>query len=139
MVIPIFFLTFATLKLKADYDGVVIGSGSLEEAKFQVINFMAMFRGCIEDDKDFSIYGSSNIHPWSHNLVYEVCNVRDKSPYEIDRDAIINVKSKVYDIVSRLSSSTKEDLKRVKHQCIKDWDCLLYELTKLLDLKYTID
>lgn len=122
------------------YDDVVIGSGTLEEYKFQVLNFMSMLYDCIEKDNNYSPMGYSNLRPWVDNLCFEIKRVDKELPcseyYSIDR----NVYSRIHAIETNLEALTLADtdnhIKEVKKHCFSIWKELLIELTKLYNLKY---
>ena len=69
-------------KLKLDYEGVVIGSHTIEERRFQVLNFMNMLYDCITRDNDYSYGGYSNIGTYKHNLLYELKELEKLDPHK---------------------------------------------------------
>lgn len=114
------------MKLKANYPNVVIGSGSLEEAKFQIINFMNLLYDVIIKD-----YG--NLDPWCCNLKYEIKTAAEKQKlgqfYDIDKH--------MYALVDAIRINLKtSSLKSTKKLCEQIWNNLLDELTKGFNLQY---
>ena len=125
-------------KLKLCYDNVVIGSHTIEERKFQVLNFMNMLYDCIVEDHDYSWNGYSNLSPWTNNLIFEIKELeRLKSHNYIDLNKIYN---KIYSIGIILKSLYKEDSKSykkiIKNHCLRIWEDVLCDLTKIYQLKY---
>ena len=124
-------------KIIADSTNVVIGSGTLEEYKFQVLNFMNMLWNVIENDKDYSTFGHSNLRPWCSNLTYyikDVCIKGGKMEYYHD-DSIFG---KIEAIRVNLETADSSNLKKVKVLCKKIWYDLLKNLTSVFKLEYIL-
>jgi len=114
------------MKLQANYPNVVIGSGSLEEAKFQIINFMNLLYDVIDNNND-------NLDPWCHNLKYEITVATEKQKlnkfYDVDKYMCAFVDA----IKINLKTSSSEETKKL---CKQIWNNLLDELTKRFKLQY---
>ena len=122
------------MKLIADTTNVVIGSGSLLEAKFQILNFMGMLYNVIVEDKDYSYYGYSNLRPWSHNLKYEINNACKKD--EQNTHDVVDIMADIDFIENKLSKAKDIELISAKKKALNTWEKLLKKLTKEFDLKY---
>lgn len=114
------------MKLQANYPNVVIGSHSLEEAKFQIINFMNLLYNVITENK-------SNLDPWCHNLKYEI-----KVAAEMQKlNQFYDVDKSIYSLVDAIRVNLKtSSTKSTKKLCLQIWDNLLNELTKKFNLRY---
>lgn len=125
------------IKIVPDYPDVVIGSRTVTESKFQVLNFMNLIYDCIVNKKDYSPTGYSNLRPRTDNLKYEVerlvKNEKISKIYYYDINK--NVYSLIESIRVNLETSSSDETKKL---CIKIWKNILKELTKLFDLKYTL-
>jgi len=121
------------MKIILNYPNVVIGSRTVTEYKFQILNFMNLLRDVIENDNDFSMFDYSNLDPWCHNLKYEIGRVEKEEGighYNMD---------KIYSKINAIQVNLRtESSKETKQLCLKIWDNLLKELTKVFDLKYEI-
>ena len=128
-------------KININFDNVVIGSGSIEEAKFQILNFMNMLYDCIIKDNDYSYNGYSNIGTNTHNLINELKTVEKFEPHQyIDLNKHYG-KVKSIETILRLlyKEDSKEYKKYIKAHCIRIWNDLLKDFTKLYNLKYTLN
>ena len=114
------------MKLQANYSNVVIGSGSLEEAKFQIINFMNLLYDVIVND-------NGNLDPWCYNLKYEIKVAVEKEKLDKFYDVNRSLYALVDAIQINLKTSSDESTRKL---CEKIWNNLLNELTKKFKLKY---
>ena len=127
-------------KLKLDYENVVIGSHTIEERRFQVLNFMNMVYNCINQDNDYSYSGHSNIGAYTHNLMYELKDLEKLDPhkyYDIDK---IYVKIRSIEIILRqlYNDDSKQYKKYIKAHCNRIWEDILCDITKIYKLKYEV-
>lgn len=125
------------MKIIANYPDVVIGSRTVTESKFQVLNFMNLLYDCIENEKDYSQIGYSNLRPWTNNLIYEISNlIRNE---EISKIYYYDVNKNIYNLIEairvNLETSSSNETRKL---CIEIWKNLLNELTRIFDLKYTL-
>ena len=127
-------------KLKLDYEGVVIGSHTIDECRFQVLNFMNMLYDCITRDNNYSYSGHSNIGTWKHNLLNELKDLEKLDPHKyIDLDILYNKIHSIETILRMLNNNDpKQYKKHIKAHCIRIWEDILCDITKLYKLKYTI-
>ena len=123
------------MKIIPNYPNVVIGSRTVTEFKFQILNFMNLLRDVIEKDNDFSMFGHSNLDPWCHNLKYEIGRVEKEEGIKIWHYNMDKIYSKINAIQVNLRTNSSKETKQL---CLKIWDDLLKELTKVFDLKYEI-
>ena len=123
------------MKIVPNYPNVVIGSRTVTEYKFQILNFMNLLRDVIEKDNDFSMFGHSNLDPWCHNLKFEIGRVEKEECIKIWHYNMDKIYSKINAIQTNLRTSSSKETKQL---CLKIWDDLLKELTKVFDLKYRI-
>ena len=109
-------------KINIPTDNVVIGSNTIEEHKFQILNFMNMLYNIA-----FNGGNRNNINPWIDNLKYEISWVRWNKYYTTYGFRIEHhielFRTKLF------TKSTQE----------KDWEDLLHALTKMFELKYTLN
>ena len=124
------------MKIIPNYPNVVIGSRTVTEYKFQILNFMNLRRNVIENDNDFSSFSYSNLDPWCHNLQFEIRRVEKEEGIKIWHYNMDKIYSKINAIQVNLRTNLSEG---TKHLCLKIWDDLLKELTKVFDLKYTLE
>lgn len=124
------------MKIIPNYPNVVIGSRTVTEYKFQILNFMNLLRDVIENDNDFSPFSYSSLDPWCNNLKYEISRVETEEGIKIWHYNMDKVYSKINAIQINLKTSSSKETKQL---CLKIWDELLKELTKVFDLKYTIE
>ena len=124
------------MKIIPNYPNVVIGSRTVTEYKFQILNFMNLLRNVIENDNDFSSFSYSNLDPWCHNLQFEIRRVEKEEGIKIWHYNMDKIYSKINAIQVNLRTNLSEG---TKHLCLKIWDDLLKELTKVFDLKYTLE
>ena len=127
-------------KLKLDYEGVVIGSHTIDECRFQVLNFMNLLYDCITRDNDYSYSGHSNIGAWKHNLLCELKELEKMDPHQyIDLDRLYN---KIHSIETILRLLYKDDSKQykkyIKAHCVRIWEDILCDITKIYKLKYKV-
>lgn len=122
-------------KIIANIENVVIGSGSLEENKFQVLNFMNMLYDNInETEKDKCM----TIDVVRSNLEYEIgkqLKVNKSDYYDYDRCVFGRIFAIYHDVKCR----NKDNTKIVTELCNTIWNDLLYELRGLFGLEYTIN
>ena len=123
------------MKIVPNYPNVVIGSRTVTEYKFQILNFMNLLRDVIEKDNDFSMFGHSNLNPWCHNLQFEIGRVEKEEGIKIWHYNMDKIYSKINAIQTNLRTNSSKETKQL---CLKIWDVLLVELTKVFDLKYEI-
>jgi DNA-directed RNA polymerase subunit L len=123
------------MKIIPNYPNVVIGSRTVTEYKFQILNFMNLLRDVIENDNDFSSFSYSNLDPWCHNLQFEIGRVEKEEAIKIWHYNMNKIYSKINAIQVNLRTNSS---KETKHLCLKIWDELLKELTKVFDLKYNL-
>ena len=110
-------------KINIPTDNVVIGSNTIEEHKFQVLNFMNMIY-----DIAFNNGNRNNINPWINNLKYEITQVKWLST----EHGIWNFHIEPHIEILK----TKLITNQIKE---KDWKDLLETLAKILDIKYTLN
>ena len=114
------------MKLRANYPNVVIGSRSLEESKFQIINFMNLLYDVIVND-------DGNLEPWCHNLKYEIKVATEKQ----NLNQFYDVDKYMYSFVDAIHVNLKTSSSRsTKKLCEQIWNNLLNELTKRFKLQY---
>ena len=123
------------MKIIPDYPNVVIGSRTVTEYKFQILNFMNLLRDVIKKDNDFSVFNHSNLDPWCYNLKYEIGRVEKEEGIKIWHYNMDKIYSKINAIKVNLRTNSSKETKQL---CLKIWDDLLKELTKVFDLKYEI-
>lgn len=123
------------MKIVPNYPDVVIGSRTVTEYKFQILNFMNLLRDVIEKDNNFSMFGHSNLDPWCNNLQFEIRRVKKEEGIKIWHYNMDKIYSKINAIQVNLKTSSSTETKQI---CLKIWDELLTELTKVFDLKYEI-
>ena len=118
-------------KIKSEIEGVVIGSRTLPEYKFQILNFMNMLYNNINyPDNDYCMAIGVVIH----NLKVEIRHARsciDKEYYNYDR--------KVFMVIDTIFVNMRHldwGKRKIKMLCNVLWLELLEELTKVLELKY---
>ncbi len=125
------------IKIVPDYPDVVIGSGTVTESKFQVLNFMNLLYNCIVEEKNYNPIGYSNLRPWTNNLIHEIENLIINE--EISKIYYYDVNKNIYSLIEtirvNLETSSSNETRKL---CIEIWKNLLKELTKLFDLKYTL-
>lgn len=125
------------IKIVPDYPDVVIGSGTVTESKFQVLNFMNLLYNCIVNEKDHNSTGYSNLRPRSDNLTYEIARLVKNE--EISKIYYYDINKNVYSLIEsirvNLETSSSDETRKL---CIEIWKNILKELTKLFDLKYTL-
>ena len=121
------------MKIIPNYPNVVIGSRTVTEYKFQILNFMNLIKDSIEKDNDFHNLGYSNLAPWCDNLKYEIGRVA-KDVKICNRD-IGNIYSKLDNIQTKLRINNSKSTKQL---CLNVWNDLLEKLTKVFDLKYLL-
>lgn len=123
------------MKIIPNYPDVVIGSSTVTEYKFQILNFMNLLRDVIENDNNFSPFSYSNLDPWCHNLQFEIGRVEKEEGIKIWHYNMNKIYSKINAIQVNLRTNSSEGTKQL---CLKIWDELLKELTKVFDLKYNL-
>lgn len=123
------------MKIIPNYPNVVIGSRTVTEYKFQILNFMNLLRNVIENDNDFSMFSYSSLEPWCHNLKFEIGRVEKKEGIKIWHYNMDKIYSKINAIQTNLKTSSSKETKQL---CLKIWNELLKELTNVFDLKYEI-
>ncbi len=108
-------------KINIPTEGVVIGSSTIAEYKFQVLNFMNMLY-----DIAFNGANRDNINPWTNNLKFEVKRLK----WELN---------KLYD--SPIEGEIDIMSNKIKDKTIKekDWLRVLEILTEAFDLKCTLN
>lgn len=119
-------------KIEINTENVVIGSRTLIEYKFQVLNFMNLIYDCIENLKkkpqDLKEINRSK-EPWFNNLTFEIQRVRDG----------INDQTRWTEYLLLIESLgttiSNGDLKCAR----KKWKELLSFLTENLELKKEIE
>ena len=125
------------IKIVPDYPDVVIGSRTVVESKFQVLNFMNLLYDCIVNEKDHNPMGYSNLRPRSDNLTYEIARLVKNE--EISKIYYYDINKHIYNLIEairvNLETSSSNETRKL---CIEIWKNLLKELTKLFDLKYTL-
>lgn len=127
-------------KLKLDYENVVIGSHTIEERKFQILNFMNMLYDSIVNDNDYSYSGYSNIGTHIHNLTYELKELEKLDPHKYWN--VNKIYDKIHSIEIILRQLYKDDSKQykkyIKAHCIRIWEDILCDITKIYKLKYEV-
>ena len=109
-------------KINIPMDNVVIGSGTIEEHKMQVLNFMNMIY-----DIAFCGANRESINPWFHNLKYEISCIRWKKYY----------RTYGYHIEQHIDALKKKVINR---QCSeKDWKDVLVGITEIFEIEYTLN
>ena len=127
-------------KLGLIYDGVVIGSHSIEERRFQVLNFMNMLYDCIIKDNDYSWWGYSNIGTYTSNLIYELTELEKFKPHKYNNLNKIYEKIRSIETILRLlnKNDSKNYKKNIKKHCVRIWEDILHDITRIYKLKYDI-
>lgn len=119
-------------------DGVVIGSRSIAEYKYQTIAFMERLYRCIVEDRDYSYLGYSNLSPWSSNLIFYIKKLEETKKYNFGECE--RCQSLVSAIRLNLEALTKTDSaeykKSVKKICLVHWEELLKLATSRYNLEY---
>lgn len=118
-------------KINIDSSGVVIGSRTISEYKFQILNFLNLLWHEIGkvDDMEASI-GSAD--SWAHNLTVEINHIRKET-----NDSDSEFYGRIYSLIETLRYKIKN---RENKRCCKDcWEKVLLILTDKFDLKYTIN
>jgi acetylglutamate synthase len=125
------------IKIIQNYSDVVIGSRTVTESKFQVLNFMNLIYDCIVNEKDHNSMGYSNLRPRLDNLTYEIARLVKNE--EISKIYYYDINKHIYNLIEairvNLETSSSNETRKL---CIEIWKNLLKELTKLFDLKYTL-
>lgn len=118
-------------KINIDSDGVVIGSRTISEYKFQVLNFLNLLWHEIGkvDDMEASI-GSAD--SWAHNLTVEINHIRKETS-----DSDFEFYGRIYSLIETLRYKIKN--KGNKRDLKERWKKILLILTDKFDLKYTIN
>lgn len=121
--------------LKANYPNVVIGSHTLDEHKFQIINFMNILHNIIYKPFDERCMTANVV---IHNLKYDINKVLEK-----EKDDFLDYDKVIFDHITAI----KNNLSFMKHFDKKNskaiiklndtiWYELLKNLTKYFNLKY---
>ena len=125
-------------ELKMNTDGVVIGSGSIEEMKYHTIAFMERVYFCIVEDRDYRLCGYSNLGPWTQNLLYYIKKLDEMKKYRfgyVERSeeliSAIRCNLEALDV-----NDSEEHKKTVKNLCLNHWENLLKHLTSSYHLVY---
>ncbi len=124
------------MKLVSQIENVVIGSHTLNEHKFQILNFMNLLYDVIDDGKDYSPMGYSNLRPWCNNLEYEIKSVEK----EVHAFKYLDIDKCLFGKINAIRvnlETMRSNKKCIKKLCIDIWNDLLREL-KRYDLKYKI-
>ena len=125
------------IKIVPDYPDIVIGSRTVTESKFQVLNFMNLLYDCIVNEKDHNSTGYSNLRPRSDNLTYEIARLVKNE--EISKIYYYDINKHIYNLIEairvNLETSSSNETRKL---CIEIWKNILKELTKLFDLKYIL-
>lgn len=122
-------------KIIANIENVVIGSGSLEENKFQVLNFMNMLYDNINEPEKGKCMAIDVVRS---NLEYEIgklLKVKKSDYYDYDRCVFGRISAIYHNVKCR----NKDNTKVVTELCNTIWNDLLYELRGLFGLEYTIN
>ena len=109
-------------KINIPTDNVVIGSNTIEEHKFQILNFMNMLYNIA-----FNGDNRGNINPWINNLKYEISWVRWNKYYTTYG---FRIEHHIEILRTKLITNQIKE---------KDWEDLLHALTKMFELKYTLN
>ena len=125
-------------KLGLIYEGVVIGSHTIDERRFQVLNFMNMLYNCIIKDNDYSYLGYSNIGVYTHNLIYELTELEKLDPHKYNNLNKIYEKIRSIETILRLlnKNDSKNYKKYIKDHCTRIWEDILHDITRIYKLKY---
>lgn len=125
-------------KLGLIYEGVVIGSHTIEERRFQVLNFMNMLYNCIIKDNDYSYSGYSNIGVYTSNLIYELTELEKLNPHKyINLDKIYEKIRSIETILRLLNKNDSKNYKKyIKEHCVRIWEDILHDITRIYKLKY---
>lgn len=119
-------------KLILNTDGVVIGSNTLEEHKFQVLNFMNMFYDNIHTpEKDRCM----NIDVVRHNLGFEISRVLK----ETNDLSYTNYKKSLDFIYNNIKTINEYNRTETIKKCKKEYFKLLKELKSIFNLKFEIN
>ena len=110
-------------KINIPTDGVVIGSNTVAEHKFQVLNFMNMIYSCMVEKK------FDNIRPWCSNLLYEIKCLK--------YDLYSKVNWYGFDVESHVNNMMHNILDG--KNCKDEWNDLLKTLTVMFELKYSLN
>lgn len=121
-------------KLIANTDNVVIGSRTLEEYKFQVINFMNMLYDNINyPDRDSCM----TVDAVADNLTFELKRLIK----ELKLDDLTNttIWSKIDAIRNDVKRMNDDNRSSIQKACNKLWRDILKELTNEFNLEYKIN
>ena len=125
-------------KLTPDYENVVIGSRTLEEYRFQVVNFMNMLWDNIERPGDQKCM---TVDVVTHNLKFEINRVISEMKIYIPY-AEEEIWQRIGTIQRLIKQLTECNFSKYKHprkmaEAEKEWEKLLNVLTNWLKLTYT--
>lgn len=124
-------------KLNLDFEGVVIGSGTLPEYKFQVCNFMNMLYKNINQP---GMQTCMTVDVVVDNLEIEIKRLGDETSSALSFDG--------FKMIGLIRSNVRETIKgsitplkkmTLINKSNQLWGEVLAELTKLYGLKYTIN
>ena len=124
-------------KLNLDFEGVVIGSHTLPEYKFQVCNFMNMLYKNINQP---GMQTCMTVDVVVDNLAFEIIRLGDETSSTLSFDSLNMIGS----IRSNVRKTIKGDITPLEKKLLINksnqlWGKVLAELTKLYGLKYTIN
>jgi len=127
------------MKLESLEENVCIGSHTLQERKFQVINFMNMFWDNI--NKPFEDY-CMTVDVVVHNLTYEIrkaIEMSDKYRYTDYDKTIFDLIKMIHNNINTMKNlPVKRNWKVIINLNNIIWNQLLENLTYYLKLKYTV-
>jgi hypothetical protein len=127
-------------ELKVNTEGLVIGSATMAEYKYQTIAFMERVYLCIVEDRDYGLCGYSNLRPWTHNLCTYISSMEKLNPNKYQWENVEDLHHLVMAIRLNLESITKKSSKdyvrEVKALCVSLWEDLLRRLTRIFHLEY---
>lgn len=124
-------------ELRLSTEGVVIGSRSIREYKYQTVVFMERVYKCIIADRNHS-FGRENLEPWTYNLLCYIDLLEQTKTYhfgEFERyEALVVAIKRSLETIN--STDSNAYVKIVKKSCLRHWEELLTSITARYDLEY---
>ena len=117
--------------LKPNYEGVVIGSRTLKEYKFQVVNFMNMLHDSISNHEDPTCMTVSVV---THNLKVFINDVeKAKGSALYSKERWFKLIDAIYVNMKHIDGSNESTIVKL---CSELWEELLKVMTMELQLEY---
>ena len=108
-------------KIKPNFDNVVIGSNTIEEHKFQVLNFMNLIHNCA-----FEGGNKDGITPWTNNLKYKIKSLK----WQLNKYWGYDIESHIDNLKENVKNGSAKE---------SEWFILLRTLTKMFNLTYILN